>query len=235
MKVRGQRECTDCGTQWSYYETGTVECPACGSLKSRGVDDRTEHTDAPVTLDLTAARNRVDDDLLDAATEAADECREFVRKTGFIHAGDLRPLSDTYLAAAELAAVASTLGRAMRTSTDEELYLTELLRGADQGERPDPGDVPESMHAARGLAYAGAVDDYRDDVRTYLGDRADPAASAVFQTIGNHIRRIEALDGEVDVETTERVVRAAQDVGRYLIEDDEGALATARQRLDALA
>lgn len=234
MKVRGQRECTDCGTQWSYYETGTVDCPNCGSLRSRGIDERTEHTDAPVTLDLTAARNRVDEDLLDAASEAADACREFVRKTGFIHAGDLRPLSDTYLAAAELAAVAAALGRAMRTSDEEELYLVDLLRGADHGERPGPDEVPESMHATRGLAYAGAVDDYRDEARTYLDDNPDPDASAVLQTIGNHVRRIEALDGEVDVRTTERVVRATQEVGRYLIEDDKGALVAARERLDEL-
>ncbi|WP_254535006.1 DUF7117 family protein [Halomarina litorea] len=234
MKVRGQRECTDCGTQWSYYETGTVECPNCGSLRSRGVDERTEHTDTPVTFDLTPARNRVDDGLLDAAEEAAELCREFVRKTGFVHAGDLKPLSDTYLAAAELAAVTSSLRRAMRTTDEEELYLLDLLRGADHGERPDPESVPESLHAARGLAYAAAVDDYRDDVRTYLGEHPDSAASAALQTVANHVRQIEALDGEVDVRTTERVVRATQDVGRYLVEGDEGALAAARERLAEL-
>lgn len=235
MKVRGQRECTDCETQWSYYETGTVECPNCGSLRSRGVGERTEHTSAPVTLDLTSARNRVDDGLLEAAAHAAEQCREFVRKTGFIHAGDLQPLSETYLAAAELAAVSSALGRAMRPTDDEELYLMDLLRGTDHGERPGPEAVPESMHAVRSLAYADAVDNYRGDVRTYLGEHPDQAASAVLQTVGNHVRRIEALDGEVDVRTTERVVRATQDVGRYLAEDDEGALTTARQRLDDLA
>lgn len=234
MKVRGQRECTDCGSQWSYYETGTVECPNCGSLKSRGVDERTEHTDAPVTFDLTTARNRVDEGLLDAAEVAADQCREFVRKTGFIHAGELRPLSEMYLAAAELAAVTSSLRHAMRTTDEEELYLLDLLRGADHGERPTTDTVPESLTAARGLAYAAAVDDYRDDVRTYLAEHPDPAASAVLQTVGNHVRRIEALDGAVDVRTTERVVRATQDVGRYLVEGDDGALASARERLAEL-
>jgi DNA-directed RNA polymerase subunit RPC12/RpoP len=31
MKIRGERECTDCGTRWSYYDTASVECPQCGS------------------------------------------------------------------------------------------------------------------------------------------------------------------------------------------------------------
>jgi len=38
MKIRGDRECKSCGTRWSYYETGSIECPACGSVHSVGVD-----------------------------------------------------------------------------------------------------------------------------------------------------------------------------------------------------
>lgn len=235
MKVRGQRECTDCGTQWSYYETGEIECPNCGSLRSRGIDERTEHTSVPMTLDLTAARERADEDLIEAATEAAEQCREYVRKVGFIHAGELRPLSNTYLAAAELAAVASALDRSLQVTDEEELYLLDLLRGADHDDRPAPETVPESLSAARGLAYASAIDDYQDDVRTYLGENPDPTASGVLQSIGTHVRRIEALDGEVDVDTIERVVRAARDVARYLVEGDEQALTTAHERLDAIA
>jgi DNA-directed RNA polymerase subunit RPC12/RpoP len=41
MKIRGERECKDCGARWSYYETGSVSCPECGSRRSVGVDDRT--------------------------------------------------------------------------------------------------------------------------------------------------------------------------------------------------
>lgn len=234
MKVRGQRECTECGTRWSYYETGEVACPNCGSLRSTGVGERTRHTDAPVDLDLSDPRNRVEEDLLSAAEEAAQRCREFVRQTGFINAGELRPLSEQYLAAAELAAVAPALRRAMRIGDEEELYLVALLRGTDTGERPEPDAVPDSLAAARALAYASAIDDYRGDVRTFLGDDPHPEARSVLGSIGEHVRRVEALDGEVDIRTVERLVRATRDVGRYLIEGEEGALATARDRLDGL-
>jgi hypothetical protein len=232
MKIRGRRECGDCGHRWSYYETGEVACPECGSLRSTGLDDRTEHTDAPVTLDLTAARNRVDDGLLDAAMDAAETCREYVRQAGFINGGELKPLTDTYLAAAELSAVARTLDRSMRVDDASELYLLSLLRGTDLDDRPGPEEVPDSLRAPRALAYARAVDDYRSDLRTYLDERPDPAASAVLQRIGEHVRRVEALDGEVDPADSERLARAAQDVGEYLLAGDEGTLATARGRLD---
>lgn len=234
MKVRGQRECTECGTRWSYYDTGEVACPECGSLRSTGVDERTRHTDAPVDLDLTEPRNRAEEDLTAAAEAAAERCREFVRRTGFINAGELRPLSDRYLAAAELAAVGAAVGRAMRTDDDEELYLLSLLRGADAGDRPDPEEVPASLAATRTLAYASAVDDYRKDVRTYLEDDPHPEVQSALESIRDHVRRIEALDGEVDVRAAERLVRSAREVGQYLAEGDEAALAAAQDRLDAL-
>lgn len=234
MKVRGQRECTECGTRWSYYDTGEVACPECGSLRSTGVDERTRHTDAPVDLDLTEPRNRSEEDLTAAAEAAAERCREFVRRTGFINAGELRPLSDQYLAAAELAAVGAAVGRAMRTDDDEELYLLSLLRGADAGDRPAPEEVPDSLAATRSLAYASAVDDYRGDVRTYLEDDPHPEVRSALESIRDHVRRIEALDGEVDVRVAEQLVQSVREVGQYLAGGDEAALAAAQDRLDAL-
>ncbi|MFC7154306.1 TFIIB-type zinc ribbon-containing protein [Halomarina halobia] len=234
MKVRGRRECTQCGTRWSYYETGEVTCPNCGSLRSRGVDERTRHTDHPVTLDLTAARAAADDDLLEAASAAAERCREYVRRTGFINEGRLKPLSDTYLAATELVHVAGDLRRAMRVTDDEELYLLALLRGADLDDRPAPSDVPDSLRAARGLAYAAAVEAYRGDVRTHLDDHPDELAGRVLGRLRDQAKRVEALDGEVSTATSERLARAAQDLGAYLIDGDEDALAAAEERLDAV-
>ncbi|WP_254545171.1 DUF7117 family protein [Halomarina pelagica] len=235
MKVRGRRECTQCGTRWSYYETGEVTCPDCGSLRSRGVDERTRHTDHPVTLDLTAARETADDDPLEAAADAAERCREYVRRTGFIDEGRLKPLSDTYLAATELVHVAGDLRRSMRVTDDEEFYLLGLLRGADLDERPAPGEVPDSLRAARGLAYASAVEAYRGDVRTYLDDHPDPLVGRVLGRLREQAKRVEALDGDVSPATSERLARAAQDVGAYLAEGDEDALATAKDRLDGMA
>ncbi|MFD1515203.1 DUF7117 family protein [Halomarina rubra] len=234
MKIRGRRECTDCGHRWSYYDTGEVACPDCGSLRSTGVDERTEHTADPMTLDLTAARNRVDEGVLVAATEAAEQCREFVRRSGFIDGGDLQPLSETFLAAAELAAVAATLDRTMRVGDAEELYLLSLLRGADLDDRPGPAEVPDSLREPRALAYASAVADYRSDLRTWLDDHPDPAASRVLQTLDEHVRRVEALDGAVSPADSERLARAAQDVGEYLRDGDETRLATATGRLDEI-
>jgi uncharacterized Zn finger protein (UPF0148 family) len=234
MKIRGRRECTECGRRWSYYDTGEVACPDCGSLRSTGVDDRTEHTDAPVDLDLTDARNRVDDGLLAAATDAAEQCRAYVRESGFINAGDLRPLTDTYLAASELAAVAPVLERSMRVDDEEELYVLSLLRGTDLDDRPGPGDVPDSLRGPRALAYARAVSAYHSDIRTWLDEHPDSAVAAVLQRLDEHVRRVEALDGEVAAADSERLARAAQDVGDYLVDGDEGALATASGRLDEL-
>ncbi|WP_424018497.1 DUF7117 family protein [Halorientalis pallida] len=235
MKIRGDRECKSCGTRWSYYDTGSVECPQCGSLRSVGVDDRKEHTASAVSLDLTDVRDRIDDaPLPELATDAAERCREYVRQQGFIDAGELRPLGDTYLAALELAHAALELDRSMRIADDEEYYVLELLRGADHGERPGPSTVPESMRAARGLAYASAVADYHDELRTYLEDNPDELARDLLSSLSEHRKRVDALDGDVSLADSEALIGAAQAVGHYLAEDDEGALAQARHHLDTL-
>jgi len=240
MKVRGERECKDCGTRWSYYETGSVACPACGSLRSVGVDDeRRLHTDAPVGLDLTDAREALDDESLrEAADRAGDLAREYVRKRGFVDAGELVALDDRYLAAHELRHAADAIGRRMDRTDDEEWYFLALLRGADadEPERPAPDEVPASMRAARGLAYAEAVREYRREMADWLDERAggtrDPS---VLETLGSHVKRVRALDGEVDPDDAESLVAAARDVSRFLREGDDGALASARERLDGLA
>jgi hypothetical protein len=199
------------------------------------VDDRTRHTAAPVTLDLTPVRSAIDDEPLhELATRAAEACSEYVRQQGFIDAGELRPLDDTYVAATELQHVARLLDRALRADSDEEYYLLHLLRGADQGERPPQDDVPESLRTARGLAYARAVKHYQGDLRTYLTDHTDPAVTDLLSTLGEHRKRIDALDGDVPVSDAEALLGAAQALGRYLVEDDETALAEARSRLDRL-
>lgn len=237
MRIRGERECNDCGTRWSYYETGSVHCPNCGSLHSVGTDERTQHTASTATLDLSSARNQLDantDDGSDtraAAERAAENCRAFVRQHGFIDAGDLQTLDDTYLAALELRYVAEELARAMRISDEEEGYFLSLLAGADRGERPPPENVPESMRAASGLACATAVEAYRRDASTYLEAHPDSEARATFGTLAEHTKRVQALDGDVPPETAARLVRVAREVGTSLREDDEDALSTARERL----
>ncbi|AUV82379.1 hypothetical protein C2R22_12610 [Salinigranum rubrum] len=235
MRVRGRRECRDCGHQWSYYETGAVDCPACGSLRSVGVDDRTRHTDTPTSLDLSPHRRTVDtDDLADAADDLKRDLRSYRTKRGFIRGGDLLPLDATYLAATELLYAVDVLVRAGERTDDEELYLLSLLRGADIGERPDVETVPTSMRAARGLALAEAVDEYRREVLSWLDDNPAPEARQVLGTVSEFVKRTRALGGDVPLAESEALLAATQDVSRALREDDETALAAAKDRLSRL-
>ena len=235
MKIRGERECKECGTRWSYYETGSVGCPACGSLHSVGVDERTEHTDLRVEFDLTDVRNAIDDvstdDLADRAGEA---CREYVRRRGFINAGRLRDLDETYLAANELLHVADIVGRNIRLEEREELYFLSLLRDADAGTRPPAEEVPPSLRSARGLAAANAVREYRRDLRTWTEDRDLTAAErGALETLGEHVTRIRMLDGDVDPRTADRLIDATRDLANGL-RGDEVAFTQAQDRLEDL-
>ncbi|AEN05438.1 TFIIB-type zinc ribbon-containing protein [Halolamina sp.] len=248
MKLRGQRECKNCGTRWSYYETGEATCPDCGSLRSVGVEDeRKQHTDSPAELDLTAARSAVGDDakLVEVADEIQDACRQYLRKRGFINGGELRTLDDTFLAAQELRAAIADYGRDWRVGVDRgsfaneatEGYLLGLLAGAAEGERPASEAVPDSMTAARGLAYARAVKAYREDVSTYLDDNHDTEARRVLDRIRDHEKRQSALDGDVSAETAETLVRACRALHRRLTAEGEAAeraLAEAREELERL-
>ncbi|WP_132059589.1 DUF7117 family protein [Halorussus amylolyticus] len=238
MKVRGERECNDCGTRWSYYETGSVECPSCGSLRSVGVDsERRLHTDSPVELDLTDAREAVEaESLREVADRASEAARGYVRKRGFVRGGDLRALDDAYLAANELRHAADVVGRGLDVNDDEEWYFLALLRGADDGERPAPSEVPKTMHAIRGLAYGEAVGEYRREMADWADEEGvDSEGASALETLETHVKRVRALEGDVDPETAELLVEAARDVSRFLREDDVDALASARERFDRLA
>jgi hypothetical protein len=235
MKVRGLRECRDCEHRWSYYETGSVECPACGSLRSVGVDDRTRHTDSPVSLDLSPHRRAVDaGGVTSAADDLKRELRRYRHKRGFVRGGELLPLDGTFLAATELLHAVDVVARAREVTDDEEFYLLDLLRGADAGERPDVESVPESMRAARGLAIAEAVDDYRRETLGWLDDNPDPSARRALGTVSDLVKRTRAIEGDVPLATAEALVAATRDVSAYLREGDEDALATARDRLSRL-
>jgi hypothetical protein len=195
MKVRGERECRECETRWSYYETGRVECPGCGSLRSVGVDDRTAHTDAPASLDLSAYRTQFGEARgtlpVDGVDELKTDLREYVRKRGFIRGGELLPLDGTYLAARELLEAVDCYDRLRDPADPDREYLLNLLAGADDGDRPATGDVPERLREARGMAAARAVDEYRSDLLAFLDElaegiendiEADTPASVDFDT-----------------------------------------------------
>ncbi|WP_299237154.1 DUF7117 family protein [Natronomonas sp.] len=238
MEIRGRRRCKSCGTRWSYYETGSVSCPDCGSRHSVGIDEeRVVHTATAATLDLAPIRADVDAEPLRRLAERGNERgREFTRGYGFIDAGELVGLDETYLAAMELRYASAELSRRMDVGDRAEQYFLSLLR-ADEGKRPDPDAVPRSMWSTRGMAYADAVEEYRSDLRTYAaeGERPDAAIDGVIERMSTHVRRIRALDGDVEPAVSGRLVAVARDIGRYLSEGDEEALAAAEAGLDALA
>lgn len=234
MKVRGQRECKNCGAQWSYYHTGSVACPDCGSLRSVGLGERERHTDAASTLDLTEFRDALDDEgrgIGDIADDLKSTLREYVRRRGFIRGGDLRPLDDTYLAARELLQATDVFVRERDPTNAERLYVLTLLRDADHGERPATDEVPASMTAARGLAYANAVDEYRSEISSWLDGDPNPEASKTLGSVRDRVRRTRALQGDVPLSTSETMVAAMRDLYAYLVDGDLDALATARDRL----
>jgi len=242
MEIRGDRECKACGTRWSYYETGSVACPECGSLRSVGTDDeRAYHTDLAPDLDLAEAHRLATDATLTEAAEAASSAAsEYVRQRGFVAGGDLRDLDDTYLAARELAYVGAEYARAIDHSEDQEFYLLSLVRGAPEGKRPEPADVPADYISIRGLAYAAAVGDYRKEIRAWYdverGDDVEerPEARALLESLGDHVKRANALDGDISLDDAERLVEAAREIATYLRSGDEAAYEAARTRLDAL-
>lgn len=233
MRLRGRRVCAECGERWSYFETGDVSCPGCGSLHSTAADDEpVRHTAGDATLDLAEARAAVDErPLREVAALAGAAARSFLVDRGFIAAGELRPLDDVTVAAAELRAAATLVGGSVTPDEAAERYLLDLLRGAPEGRRPDT--VPPELRAARGLGAAMAVDRYRGALARTLDDRPDPEARRLLGLLRDHLRRIEALDGEVSPATADAVVATARDLGDYL-RGDGAALASAADRLSRL-
>lgn len=231
MEIRGERECKECNTRWSYFQTGSVACPDCGSLVSVGTGGRKLHTDAPVELELTDVIAAIDDEPLAAAMESVPErCREYAARRGFLRGGELVSLDDVYLTAVELRHAADIVGRLDEPTTQEELYVVSLLRAVDTGERPPASDVPERFHETRGLAAADAADSYRSAI-TRLVEPSGELRTALSR-LRERTKRIDALDGNVSPAEAAAVVRAARAIGRGVRADDDDAI---REGLDALA
>lgn len=235
MELRGRRECRACGTRWSYFETEAVTCPECGSPRSTAVDDGAVHTGGDASLDLADARAAIDEEPIDRVAEiATDAARSFRQDAGFVTGGELRPLAPEYLLAAEIETVGAALGRQLRVDAEEEAYFLSLLGAPVEGERPGPDAVPEALRAERGLAVSRAVGDYRRDLRAYLDSTDDERHGTVagaLSAIRARRKRIDALDGDVDLREAERLVGAIRDLYAYLASEDEAALARIDQRL----
>ncbi|MFO7832942.1 MAG: hypothetical protein R6V31_02520 [Halohasta sp.] len=236
MEIRGIRECQACGQQWSYYETGAIRCPDCGAIRSVGVDDRRQlHTDGAAELELEPVRQRLaSEPLAHVVDDLKDRLRSYTNRRGFINGGELQPLDDRFLAARELLQAADLAARGREPTETEELYVLELLDGAAAGEWPPETEPPASLEAARGLGVAEAVETYRGDLRTWLDDHPDHEAAKTLGSLREQLKRAEALQGEIPVETANALVTAAHEIGTYLGTDDDEALASARDRLKRL-
>lgn len=192
MKIRGERECRACGARWSYYTTGSVECPDCESVRSVGVDARTIHTDTADDLDLSAFHAAAGQTNLIFGTEDADELkttlRNYTRQRGFITGGTLKQLDETVLAAHELIELTDLYVRLRDPTEAEQAYALDLLLGADRGERPRAAEVPDRLREARGLAAVYAATEYRRDLLTVLDKLTESSGTA---------DGIDGTDGEV--------------------------------------
>ena len=236
MRIRGNRQCKSCGRTWSYYETSMVECPSCGSLQSKSTDrERRLHTATSDDYDLSEVRAAVDQqELTELAHRAVAVSREFVQGAGWIRGGALEPLDDRYLAAQELVHVGGLVRQGLVQSEGEQLYFLELLRGADAGARPETATIPESLRAGRVLGYAAAIEAYRADLRKLLDDEPEPAIGEILGHLRDHIRRCQALDGELDPAIAEELVAAIRELTEYIDTGDPTALESARGRLSGL-
>lgn len=232
MRIPGRRRCLDCGTEWSYFDTGEIECPACGSLRSRGLDEaRALHTDSPVDLDLSTAREMIDQRPVRAvATAAANAARGYLVRRGFIDGGDLRPLDDAFIRAAELRHVANELRHRLEPDEAAERYFLALL--AEDGD--PPGTVPAALRSAHGLAAAGATDAYVADLRRWLDEHPDPVARDRLERLRNQVRRVNALNGDIAPDEADRLLEATRSLGEALRTGDDEAYDLVDERLDRL-
>jgi cytosine/adenosine deaminase-related metal-dependent hydrolase len=105
------------------------------------------------------------------------------------------------------------------------------------------------------MAAARAVDEYREDLSTFLdalardgsdddgrsvtvpdadGDPADRVASArgALERLRDGTKRVEALGGDVAPETADALVEAANALGDYVRTGDDASLDRARERID---
>ena len=239
MKIRGTRQCNSCDTKWSYYDTGSVACPACGSIRSVGVDEeRKQHTDTPVTLEVDSIKQQLAADstsINDVAPELLRTLRSYTRKRGFIRGGTLRELDEQYLGTHELIHATDICTRSHRTTELDELYVLELFTAVSEGSRITHTDVPQRLHPARGAGYTDAVSAYRRDLDIYLESTPDADAKDAVTRLQTHLKRADALEGDIPLETAETLVMFAHEIAAYLLDADSDALASARNRLDRLS
>ncbi|MDZ7730734.1 MAG: TFIIB-type zinc ribbon-containing protein [Natrialbaceae archaeon] len=234
MEVRGQRECSECGTQWSYFETGSRSCPNCGSPRSVGHGEPAPHTDSVTALELEDVAESIDaQPLTDTARQVANRCRTYVNDRGFIEEGSLRDLDDTYLSAWELRHLVTELRTLSDADPSTEEYFVTLLATTIRDERPTAEAVPPAAAAARGRGYADAVDRYRHELRRWQPTDRDRGGAAELERLRAIVRSIQAVDGAVEPALAETLVSVTRGLAASLRDPTEPR-APVREQLDEL-
>ena len=194
MEIRGERECLDCGEKWSYFETRQPECPECGSLRSRAVEDSTEDTGGAVeTGDLLT---RFGGDFEEALEEAEERCREYTSRTGFVEGGELLPPEPVYVMACEVKHIAAEFVGAREPADLERDYVVALVEGVETGEPPSPNKRPSGLDAAHNRAVAETVEEYAKELSTYL--RSVGETDGRVEEARDLAKRTQATDGDAD-------------------------------------
>jgi len=196
MEIRGERECLDCGETWSYFDTREPECPECGSLRSRAVEDAAEDTAGAVeTGDLLT---RLGGDFDAALEEAEERCREYTSRAGFVRGGELLPPEPVYVMTCEIKHIAAEFAGAREPTEEEREYVVALVEGVESGEPPSPDERPGSLDAAHNRAVAETVEEYAKEISSYLRSVGEKDADGRVEEARDLAKRTQATDGDAD-------------------------------------
>ena len=199
MEIRGERECLECGSTWSYFESREVCCPECGSIKSQSMSSPRMDNTTDIDLVDSEVLGGLSDDLDSALSTLEERCREYTGKTGFVERGDLKPPSPRYVMACEVKQIAAIYD-ANQLTGDDRRYFVDLVHGLRDGEPPEkPSGELEYIH---NTAIAETVRDYATEVERYARKRSvdvpgemERARSLAKRTLATEGKENDAVEG----------------------------------------
>lgn len=216
MEIRGERECLECGSTWSYFEIGSVECPECGSIRSRSISTPERDTSTVIGIDTDELVEELGTNFKDGLSDALESCRSYVTRQGFVEGGDLQPPEVRYVMACEVVEIceAFTTPDRQDISKEEKKYVVDLVRGLRNGNPPD--ERPESLDDYHNLAVARTVERYAKDVTRYARSNGLSVPSGVEDARSAAKRTKATLGREEDAV---KGLRSLRDVYKELTEE----------------
>ncbi|MDY6780397.1 MAG: hypothetical protein SV760_07620 [Halobacteria archaeon] len=200
MEISGERECLECGSRWSYFDTREVACPDCGSLRSKSVSGTKGFDTASSGETGPEGSGR------GGRREPRDERAGSEEGAGTKDEGDPLNLSDLVPElGADFEGALSEIEERCRSYTSRHGFV----RGGEL-RPPEPRYVMacELKHAADILGREGATEDEREYVVDLIhglnaGDPPDPS------------RRPESLEAAHNLAVAETVTEYALDLSKY--------------------